>query len=570
MAEGRGLNRRHFLRKTGETALGVSLTALSSSGAAFRGERLPEGRLVEVGRPGCLMPYREIGEPFELAAKRLVFTTYEFIRPARFGWYDDQGNDVSVKGTAGLWDAHFKLFDVPVGIRIVAQPAERLSQPYTVRPVKPWEQDGIELENLVFDEDDGYYKSWGTCRSKGMSYSCFFRSKDFEIWERPELGVVDFEGSRKNNLIETDGPLGNIFKDPSSAEENWKWIAEGRTTPREFDEYRAKRPRDWDPKADRGDFIVAVRGGVSADGFRWKTIPEPLVIEHSDTIVTAYFDKRLGKYVGYFRRWTMPPYPSRTPGEARKLNWTAGRRSIGRAETEDFRRFPLSELIMEPGPDILGPSDTLYTNGHTLVPGAPDQHLFFPTVYHQLRDNTSVAVASSVDGKILHWLPGNPILTTASFGEWDGGAIFARGHLMELPDGRWVLPYLGSNVPHKYPRKGAIKLGLGFATWRKGRLIALEAAERGQFTTFAFMPPGRRMRINTLTARGGNVLVEVTDFARKVLPGRSFNDCTPVIGDHYRTPVSWKGSEDLGVLENTPICFRFKLDQAKLFFVDFE
>jgi hypothetical protein len=77
-------------------------------------------------------------------------------------------------------------------------------------------------------------------------------------------------------------------------------------------------------------------------------------------------------------------------------------------------------------------------------------------------------------------------------------------------------------------------------------------------------------RINALTLRGGSVLVEVTDAGRRPVPGRSFEDCKPIIGDQYRSVVTWKGGDDIGVPEGTPICLRFKLDQAKIFFLDFE
>lgn len=567
--------RRDFVSATTGTMLGLWLSQMFDLKGAQGNQH------AAAGGKGREAVARRQGEPVELAGKRLIFTHYHYIRPAGFGWYDDKGSNITVAGTAGLWDAHIRVTDAPVGIRITAHPAERSPGPFPgIEAAKPWEEGRIGLGHTLHDEEDGWFKAWTACSAKGRTHRCYLQSKDFENWERPELGIVEFEGSKSNNLIEADD-LGWIFKDLSSREERWKWVGERNITRREYEEFQRKRPRDWDPRADRadvpqetsdgpGNLILAVKGGVSRDGFRWKTLPEPLVVEHADTINTAYYDTRLKKYVAYFRNWVMPDRSSHAPSDDRGLSWMAGRRCIGRSETDDFRRFPLSQPILTPGPDIMGPSDTLYTNGHTFVPFAPDEHLFFPTIWHQINDSTSVAVASSLDGKVLHWLPGNPILDTAPFGQWDGGCLFANGHLMELPDGRWILPYGASNVPHKYPRKGAIQGGLGFATWKKGRLVAVEAAERGQFTTFALMPPGRKMRINALTARGGSVLVEITDAGRKPAPGRSFDDCKPIIGDQYKTLVTWKGGEDIGVPEGIPICLRFRLDQAKIFFLDFE
>ena len=293
------------------------------------------------------------------------------------------------------------------------------------------------------------------------------------------------------------------------------------------------------------------------------------MVEHSDTIITGYYDPNRKKYIGYFRDWMIGDRSLQAPDD-RGLSWMAGRRSIGRAESDDFHHFPLSRIICEPGPDILGPSDVLYTNCHTFVPGTVNQHLFFPTVWHTENDSTSVFMASSRDGEIIHWIPNNPVLKTAAFMSWDGGCVFACGNLLELPDGTWVLPYQGSNYPHKYPRKGPIKSGSGLAAWKSGRAVGIETEQLGGFTTYAVMAPGIRLMINALSVRGGSVKVEITDLQRKVIPGRSFNDCVPVVGDQPRTLVKWKSGDDMGVSLDTPICLRFQLDQAQLFYIDFE
>ena len=106
----------------------------------------------------------------------------------------------------------------------------------------------------------------------------------------------------------------------------------------------------------------------------------------------------------------------------------------------------------------------------------------FPTLWHMRDDTTSVILASSHDGKLWHYVPGPAVLTTGPFGAWDGGCVFAHPNLLELSDGSFVLPYTGYNFPHKYPR-GQFKFAPGYAVWPKGRLVALEALERGEFAT---------------------------------------------------------------------------------------
>jgi hypothetical protein len=184
------------------------------------------------------------------------------------------------------------------------------------------------------------------------------------------------------------------------------------------------------------------------------------------------------------------------------------------------------------------------------------------------RDNTSVAMASSHDGKLWHFLPGSPVLATGAFGDFDGGCIFAHPNLTELANGDFILPYTGYNVPHKYPRQ-LWKYSLGYAVWPKGRIVALEASERGEFATVSFMPPGRKLRINAVTPRAGSILVEVAGNDRKPLAGRSFAESTPIVGDHHATVVNWKGTDDLGHPENSAIVLRFRMDQARIFSLEF-
>ncbi|MBC7287307.1 MAG: hypothetical protein H5T86_04520 [Armatimonadetes bacterium] len=179
-------------------------------------------------------------------------------------------------------------------------------------------------------------------------------------------------------------------------------------------------------------------------------------------------------------------------------------------------------------------------------------------------------MASSHDGRVWDWVPGGPVFTTAPFGEWDGGCVFASPNLTELPNGDFVLPYTGYSFPHKYPRRGPWKYLPGYMVLPKGRIVALEATERGEFATPAFLPPGRKLLINAVTARAGSIVVEVADLNGAPVSGRTFADAHPVIGDQYRKPVTWKGQDDLGVPDGTPVMLRFRVEKAKLFALDFE
>jgi hypothetical protein len=215
------------------------------------------------------------------------------------------------------------------------------------------------------------------------------------------------------------------------------------------------------------------------------------------------------------------------------------------------------------------PTDQYYSNCYTTVPGAPDHHLMFPMVFHLDSDNMSFELHASYDGRLWHKVPGEPMPGLPDYGGWNGGCAWVSPNLVELPDGDWVLPYSGYDLPHKYPA-GSQTFDAGMAIWPKGRLVAMEARTEGQFTTEPLVVAAGKIKINAVVQRTGSILIEVADATGKAIPGRSFEDCTGVIGDNAWTTVAWKTSRDLGVKPNTPVLLRFKMIRARLYGLQFE
>lgn len=544
-----GLTRRGFLAAAGLAA--ASPMAVDPAGAGGQGSAEAP-------------PFT--GEPYVLAGRRLVFTNWHFIRPGSFGWYDSAGNNVTVGGSEGPMGAEMRTHDVPFGIRLVAQPARRVGP--IVEHERPWETVGISLATII--RDGAVFRAWGTCQGEAGRFQCVFESDDGLDWRRPEAGVVEVDGSTANNLVGPPWWGGTVFVDPSAPEnERYKAVTEGEISANDFDSYRQRRPDAWERRAERADVgqVFAILGSTSPDGLHWTNRPEPLVVEHSDTQIVAHYDTRLRQYVIYTRNWSVGERDPDAPDD-RGLSWIGvGRRSIGRTAASQFADFPLSQILLEPGPEM-APSDVLYTNCRTEIPGAPDHHLMFPAVWHTSTDSTSVVLASSRDGIRWHYLPGEPVLTTAPFGEFDGGCVFAHPNLLELPNRDFALPYTGYLFPHKYPR-GQWRFSPGYAIWPKGRLVALEAPERGEFATVALRVSGTKLRLNVSTRRGGRILVEAARGNGEPLPGRDFDHATPIIGDHQAAPAVWDGQEELGADADEAVMLRFRLEAASLFGVEF-
>jgi hypothetical protein len=498
------------------------------------------------------------------------------VRQGQTDWRNAEGKSVFADKAemAGPFDAHFENIDGPRGVRLIAEPAQRGGK-MAVKPEHPWEARGIDITQLV-PTSDGKVLAWANCTDeRGEKHSCYLESNDAITWRRPKLGLVEYDGSKENNLTPDKAP-GRVFIDPHGPpEERFKCVSNGSMPAAEFEKLRQKpawRDRPISVMAieddkDRSN-VVCVWGYVSPDGFRWKQLEEPLTIEESDGDQTLYWDSKLEKYVMYLRSYSTVVRAPGYPVDHAKWHKLLPRRVIARSESADFRRFPLSETIIE-GSNEMGPTDTYYLNARTTIPGAPDLHLMFPTRYVLEEDNTALDLYTSFDGKMWHIAPRCPLMRTADFGQWDGGCMFFWPHLVERGNGDWVLLYLGHNFPHKYPRGNRVE-EYGTAIWPKGRLMAIEAVGQGKFTTPAFLAPGEKMRINALTGRVGEIRIEAADLNGKPIPGRSFADSVPIVGDQYRIAVTWKGVDTLGVKTREPVVLRFQMDKAKIYALDFE
>ena len=566
-------------------AIGFILVAAASVLGAAPPASDPAQRANDVDL-GVIPPDKFTGEPYVLAGKRIVFTSWYYVRPGGYAWKDEKGENVSVTRAraVGPWEAHFeRKWDAPHGIRIVAQRPQRYGP--VVASEKPWEAKALGIKQLLKDGDK--YRAWGGVEDNdGKVHIAYYESSDGMNWSRPSLGLIEYAGSKDNNLVD-DFP-GDVFIDPAAPpQERYKSVGgEVDITFADFKKFAEKHPDRWEPRALRTDRKMAnpiptVQGFVSADGLRWRKLPEPFTIEHSDTHVVAGYDAARKKYFIFTRNYFVGSRAVGAPMDPHPMSWIgeldgSGRRSIGYTESDRFADFPVSQLLLAPRTDM-GPTRLLYTNSYTTIPGAPDHHLLFPTIWDTTNDATHLEMAAAHDTRAWLWVPGGDngaLMQTQNFGEFDGGCIFWVPSLTELPSGDFVLPYTGFTYPHKYPRLNW-RYDWGYAIWPKGRIVALEAPEFGEFTTVGVMPPARarKLRINAVTARAGSIRVAVSTRDGKFLPGRSFDDSIPIVGDHHRTLLEWKGadaSSDLAFKQGEPICLRFKMDQARIFGLEFE
>lgn len=542
---------------------------------------------------------RFYGEPVELKSNFIYFTSWKYVRQGSFGWQIQHAPDATeaeknvgawLEGD-GTWPALFATADMPRGIRLVVQPAEKV-------PFQPG-----QIAAQVFDE--GKYKSWNTlgpCKEPEPfsakdkilpgynSHITYSESVDGITWTSPNLGLFEYAGSKENNIVfrgDLDGSVrgfhgGSVFVDPSSTDERYKMLYLGIITDEEWDAYAAKYPDEVDTMARRQDVggfrcVVAVFGAVSPDGIHWTLLPEPLMVQHADTLNTCYYDVDRQEYVAYVRAWQVN---EKAPDmdEVNPDGWIGvGRRSIGRSTSKDFRHFSKPEIVLSTGADM-APSHLFYTNCKTTLPGIPDNHVMFPWIWELESDGGASWLYSSADGVVWSRVPGDPVVDTGAPGTPSGGYIVCSGNLLEYPGEKWGLTYGAQPIPHKYPgRNFEMRKGLfpgvagegGMATWPKGRLVALQCDEEGEFATVAVIPRGDRIRLNCSVKPTGYIKTAVRRFGTgEDVAGRTFDDADRIVGDGLVIPVTWQG-EDTLKHESTVVILRFQLRQAKLFGIEF-
>ncbi|MDE2706593.1 MAG: hypothetical protein OXI35_16105, partial [Gemmatimonadota bacterium] len=392
----------------------------------------------------------------------------------------------------GIWPSHRKLEDdgtvwsqdPPQGIELAPELA-RKSEVF-FRKERPWEQ-GANLHINAMLHDEGRYRLWyGVQRLDDItrSYVCYAESDDGFTYQRPELGLCEYEGSTRNNIIcaGRDHPLGWVFIDPSApAAERYKavgpganYFRDGKPDP-EMDSARFKAllaARDLGDvsageKAQGIEIRQQLLGATSPDGIHWHNLSAPVFdagATQLDTHNLCVYDPHQEQYVAYLR------------GHIDR------RRLVRRASGPQFESLADPHPCLLPDPlDAL--DDDIYNPCYTPYPGTQPRYLMFPSIYHRIASTVDVQLAVSRDNH--QWIRPfrQPIIDRA----YEGGTygqLYASPNLIAAND-TWRLPFGGYQRRHDFLRRGASYPEDGefrWACWEPDRLAGIEAKGEGRVT----------------------------------------------------------------------------------------
>jgi hypothetical protein len=396
---------------------------------------------------------------------------------------------------------------------------------------KPWE--GPDSAYFTVFQDGPlvrlYYRGMvpeGADTSSGQ-VTCYAESTDGIHFVRPNLGLVEFEGSRDNNIIYRGIEAHNFapFRDGNPAakpEERYKALA---------------------------GILSKLYAFVSPDGIHWKKLqPEPVMTKGDfDSLNLGFWDEQTQNYRCFSRY-----------GDG-------GVRSVQSCTSKDFVHW------IDPTPNRYpksAPKEHFYTNGTRPCPGAPHIYLSFPKRFVPERKKFPDYKEMGVSDALF--------LSSRDGVNWDRTFLEA-----------WVRPGLDkrnwtqrSNMPawgivqldpeefsmyitehYEWPDHRLRRITVrrhGFASVHAG-------AAGGEFTTRPLTFTGNNLILNYATSAAGAIQAEVQDEQGKPIHGLTFADMPALFGDELDAVVTWKPGGNLSNLIGKPVRFRFFLKDADIF-----
>ena len=415
----------------------------------------------------------------------------------------------------------------------------------------PWEGN-LTAHHTLFRDGDRYRMYYG-----GRHYQpgqkvrhvlvCYAESRDGIHWTRPNLGQVEYEGSRANNIVWMDDPWADseqrnpmaVFKDTNPAAApaaRYKSIARG------------------------DDGVYALK---SADGIRWSLLAKEPVIPKGDMTLDsqnlAFWDGLRGRYVCYLRSARTHPTGQRV-------------RDVKTAVSHDFLTWTEPVFLEYPG----APVEHLYTNQIRPYARAPHIYLGFPKRFvperNQDREFPGVSdgiFMSSRDGIRFHrW--GEAVIRPGLQPErWVTRNNMIGWGILTLPSSVAGEPdQLSIYVTESYYTGPASRLRRYI--YRPDGFVSVRAPlAGGEMTTRLIRFTGSRLVLNYSTSAAGSIRVEIQDEAGNPIPGYSLQDSPELFGDSVEQAVAWKDAKDLSSLSGTTVRLRFLLKDSDLYAIQF-
>ena len=425
--------------------------------------------------------------------------------------------------------------DTAAGVqRVLHEPVRR---EVALEPEHPWETGGLSYLTAFFDEGKirGWYRADPKLKdSDHNSITCYAESEDGVNWTKPELGLVELDGSKSNNVVWTEPGI------------NFAPFRDANPDAREDEQYKAII-------RDRRVLLAL----ASADGIRWRLLREEPILTDGpfDSLNLAFWDTWREEYVTYCR------------GVAGKgtSDFLEGVRWIRRTTSGDFLNWTPLESI-DCGDT---PWEHFYTNSCIQYRRAPGTYLMFPSrfVHERVPDPdwtydtgvSDIVFMSSRDGlRFDRSFMEAFIRPGPDFGNWhDRGIYFEVGVLHTSATEMSMYGMEHAHLPTQRIRRYSLRTD-GFVSVKAG-------FGGGEFVTPPLVFEGRRLALNYATSAVGSVRAEIQDAEGRPRPGFGLNDCPERYGDEIEGAVGWTQGGSVSSLAGDAVRLRFVMKDADLY-----
>ena len=404
---------------------------------------------------------------------------------------------------------------------------------------KPWEAQAYSpTASVIYDEEERIFKCWymgllgdvaGPTNSYGAHVLCLATSKDGIHWDRPNLGLHEYEGSKQNNIV--------IPATHHQGKDHWESVQ--------------KDPFDPDPQRRYKAFGWTSFPSAAEGGLQTMTSPDGLHWNHSSgTVVPG--------------------------GDAQSLMIDAARKRY----VLFVRSGPRATYISEDFIHWSAPTDSLDWK----YPGSVYNHMGFAygdtylglVSWYQTHNRhlMDVRLMSSPDGLQYH-LPGDDPLSRPALigmgevGDWDRMQTRLTGAPPIRVKDKLYFYYRGFSISHdkdKPPVDNYFAGAIGLATLRVDGFASLGAGfDGGRVTTKPFQLTGKTLTINGKANHHAQIAVEVLDQANQPIPGYTREENIPLTADAVSHTVQWQERRDISALDGKTVSLRFYLANAQLF-----
>ncbi|NUQ63709.1 MAG: hypothetical protein HUU20_14625 [Pirellulales bacterium] len=493
----------------------------------------------------------------------------------------DPGSAIAIGDRRELLVDHFLVDKLSGGARLQLHPP--VPREIVLRSDAPWEGNACGYHSVFQDGEiyrmyyhGGHYRHGGKpaeTRPVHPWFLCYAESNDGIHWRRPELGLFEFEGSKKNNIILTPESVAAIGGDPAHTAV--------------FKDANPDCPADARYKC----VIVGKPHGLyllkSADGIRFSVGGEKPVITRGafDSENLAFWDPVRKEYRAYWRIFTA--------GVADGTTWKPeGIRAIRTATSKDSLTWSGEADLQY----VDSPPQQLYTNQIQPYYRAPHIFMGFPMRYTDRGWSESMMALPGLEERLARSKASpryGTAITDGLFMTSRDGVLFHRWNEAFLRpgprrQGSWVygdnMIFWGmvetasalGDAPNElslyasedYWQGGAVSFRR--LTLRIDGFVSLCAPARGgELVTKPLVFDGGNLTLNAATSGAGSIQVEIQDGEGKPVPGYALADCPELFGDDLALVVRWRKGGDVRPLCGKTVRLRFVLNDADLYAFQF-